>query len=44
VIDSDARYPIGRFQFPETVSPEEREAMINRVASVRNVCEKPPRG
>jgi hypothetical protein len=30
---TDGRYPIGGFQFPATVSPEEREAMIDRLAS-----------
>ena len=29
----DARFPIGRFQFPQTVSAEERAAMMDRLES-----------
>src|SRR5580692_6564064 len=31
---SDRQYPIGPFEYPATVSPAEREALLSRVASV----------
>ncbi len=33
MMSDDLRFPIGRFKWPETVSPEQRLAFIERVAS-----------
>jgi hypothetical protein len=33
-LNNDPRFPVGRFEYPETVTPEQREEMIGRLASV----------